>query len=280
MASSEFSRLSGFLSALRAKTDFVPQVALVLGSGLGAFAETHVDIACTVPYSEIPGFPVSTVPGHTGRFVFGRIQGLPVVVMQGRVHYYEGYAMRDVVAGVRLMHMLGADKLFLTNASGGINPSFYPGAFMLITGQISSFIPSPLIGENVEELGTRFPDMSAIYSPRLQKIVRDVAAAQGTPLFSGTYLQVGGPNFESPNEIEMFRLLGADACGMSTAVEAIAARHMGMEVCGISCVSNLAAGMSKTPLTHEEVQETADRVSRQFAALVSGSIAAMGTSGS
>ena len=272
----EYARLTSFLDCIRKKTDFVPKVALILGSGLGGFADAHVDVACVVPYGEIAGFPVSTVPGHAGRFIFGYIGGVPVAVMQGRVHYYEGYPMRDVVAGVRLMHMMGADTLFLTNASGGINPNFYPGAFMLISGHISSFVPSPLIGENVEELGTRFPDMSAVYTPRLREIVKSVAAQQGTELFEGTYLQVGGPNFESPNEIEMFRTLGADACGMSTAVEAIAARHMGMEICGISCVSNLAAGMSKTPLTHEEVQETANRVSRQFAALVSGSIARMG----
>ena len=187
--------------------------------------------------------------------------------------------MRDVVAGVRLMRMLGAETLFLTNASGGINRHFYPGAFMLIEGQISSFVPSPLIGENVEELGPRFPDMSAVYSPRLRSIIRAEAEALNIDLCAGVYLQVGGPNFETPNEIEMFRTLGADACGMSTAVEAIAARHAGMEVCGISCVSNLAAGMSKTELSHEEVQETANRVSRQFAALVSGSIARFGKGG-
>ena len=274
--SEEYTRLKGFLDCIREKTDFVPKVALVLGSGLGGFADSHVDIACTVPYSEIRGFPVSTVVGHAGRFVFGHVGGVPVVVMQGRVHYYEGYPMADVVAGVRLMRMLGAQTLFLTNASGGINRDFYPGAFMLIRGHISSFVPSPLIGENVDELGPRFPDMSAVYSPRLREIIQTQAKALHIELFSGVYLQVGGPNFETPNEIELFRTLGADACGMSTAVEAIAARHAGMEICGISCVSNLAAGMSKTALSHEEVQETANRVSRQFAALVSGSIGAMG----
>lgn len=274
--SSEYDRLKGFLDCVRARTDFVPKVALVLGSGLGGFADS-VEIECVVPYAEIRGFPVSTVAGHAGRFVFGRVGGVPVAVMQGRVHYYEGYPMHDVVAGVRLMRMMGADRLFLTNASGGINPSFYPGAFMLISGHIASFVPSPLIGANLEELGLRFPDMTEVYTPRLREMVKRAAQAEGIELFEGTYLQVGGPNFETPYEIELFRRLGADACGMSTAVEAIAARHAGMEVCGVSCVSNLAAGMSKTPLTHEEVQETANRVSKQFTALVARSVQEMGS---
>lgn len=274
-----FDRLMKCYHQLRAKTDFVPKVALVLGSGLGGFADEEVDITCTVDYSEIEGFPRSTVLGHRGRFVFGFVGDVPVVVMQGRVHYYEGYSMTDVVMPARLMSMLGAEVLFLTNASGGINADFSAGDFMLIKDHISTFVPNPLIGQNMEQLGTRFPDMSRIYSEELNGIIRSTASELNISLKEGVYVQLTGPSFESPAEIRMLRGLGADAVGMSTAVEAIAANHAGMKICGISCVANLACGMTDNPLTHAEVQECADKAAPKFKALIGGAIRKMGKIG-
>ena len=257
------------------RVQFRPEVALVLGSGLGGFADT-IDVKETLPYSEIPGFPVSTVAGHAGQFVFGECEGVPVAVMQGRVHMYEGYTPQEAVLPIRLLHHLGAETLFLTNAAGGIQAGMRAGEFMLITDQISSFVPSPLRGQNLGTLGVRFPDMSEIYSKRLQKIIRRAAVNADIPLKEGVYLQTAGPAYESPAEIRMFRLLGADAVGMSTAIEAIAARHCGMEICGISCISNLAAGISPHPLTHEEVKEAGDKAAPQFTQLVRTVIAEIG----
>lgn len=260
---------------VRTRTDFVPRVALVLGSGLGGFAE-NLDVVCEVDYSDIPGFPVSTVPGHAGKFIFGVLDGVNVVCMQGRVHYYEGYCIDDDVLPARLMHELGAEILFLTNASGGVNPGFEAGDLMLITDHIAVFVPNPLIGPNIEELGVRFPDMSHIYDPELCGVIRATAAENGIPLREGVYCQLTGPSYESPAEIRALGVMGADAVGMSTAVEAIAANHCGMRVCGVSCVSNKAAGLSPTPLSHKEVQEAADKAAPLFTALVRGSIARMG----
>lgn len=272
MSNNVYDKLSACLASVRAKTDFVPEIALVLGSGLGAFADEKVDIETVVNYDEIEGFPVSTVIGHKGRFVFGTVGGVKVAVMQGRVHYYEGYPITDVVLPARLMKLLGAKVLFLTNASGGINPDFSAGDFMLIRDHIASFVPNPLIGSNVEELGTRFPDMSNVYDNALCDIILDSAHELGIAMRQGVYAQLTGPSFETPAEIRMLHTLGADAVGMSTAVEAIAARHAGMKVCGISCISNLAAGISPTPLTHEEVQETADKAAPRFKALLAEAI--------
>lgn len=259
---------------VRTRTDFVPKAALTLGSGLGGFA-SEVDIVCEVPYADIPGFPVSTVPGHAGKFIFGYLRGVPVVCMQGRVHYYEGYELSDVVLPTRLMRMLGAEILFLTNASGGVNPDFNAGDFMLITDHIMTFFPNPLVGANIEELGTRFPDMSHVYDPELCDIIRATAKKAGIALREGVYCQLTGPCFETPAEVRMLGVLGADAVGMSTAVEATAARHCGLRVCGISCVCNKGAGLSPTPLTHEEVQAAADAAAPLFKLLVGESIAAM-----
>ncbi|MDE7362042.1 MAG: purine-nucleoside phosphorylase [Oscillospiraceae bacterium] len=267
-----YEKLKKCHEAVVAKITFKPELALVLGSGLGDFCDT-MDVKETLPYSEIEGFPKSTVAGHKGQFVFGYSGGVPIVAMQGRVHYYEGYPVQDVVLPTRLMHLMGAKTLFLTNAAGGINPSFKAGDFMLITDHISPFVPSPLIGANIDELGTRFPDMSEVYSRRLRTIVENSAAAEGVPLQRGVYIQTTGPNYETPAEIRAYGRLGADAVGMSTAVEAMAARHCGMEVCGISCISNLAAGISANPLSHKEVQETADRVAPLFRKLVARAIA-------
>lgn len=269
-----YDRLKRSFNYVRSRTDFEPKVALVLGSGLGDFAE-KVDAVCSIDYGEIEGFPISTVSGHKGRFIFGYIEGVPVAVMQGRVHYYEGYPMTDVVMPIRLLGMLGAKALFLTNACGGINPEFSVGELMLITGQISCLVPSPMIGPNVEQLGTRFPDMSDIYDVGLRNIIKSKAAEIGLTLREGVYIQTSGPNYESPEEIRMYGLLGADAVGMSTACEAIAARHMGMKVCGISCISNKAAGICKTKLSHGEIKEAADKIADVFQKLVSSSIEGM-----
>ena len=270
-----FEKLERCLESCRDRIPFVPKTALVLGSGLGDYAE-HFPVEGEIPYREIEGFPVSTVQGHKGRFVFAHVGEVPVVMMQGRVHYYEGYPMTDVVLPIRLMRRMGAEILFLTNAAGGVNYDFQAGDFMMITDQISSFVPSPLIGPNSEKLGPRFPDMSRIYDRDLQEILRNTARELGIPLREGTYLQLTGPNFESPHEVKMCRILGADAVGMSTACEAVAANHMGMRICGISCISNLACGMTEQPLSHQEVQEAADRVAPLFRQLVTESIRNMG----
>ena len=260
---------------VKKKIDFQPEVALVLGSGLGEYAR-EMDVKAVVPYKEIPGFPVSTVAGHQGRFLFGYVKQVPVVAMQGRVHYYEGYPITDVVLPVRLMGLLGAKKLILTNAAGGVNFSFNPGTLMVITDHIASMVPNPLIGPNMEELGTRFPDMSEIYDRKLREIILQAGRNTGVSLQQGVYVQLTGPSYESPAEIRMCRAMGADAVGMSTACEAVAARHMGLQVCGISCITNMAAGMSGQPLNHEEVQETADRVAEEFCRLVTETIGLMG----
>lgn len=270
-----YEKLSKCYDSVKEKVDFKPLVALVLGSGLGGYAD-EIRVVETLDYSEIEGFPVSTVPGHKGRFVFGYVGEVPVVVMQGRVHYYEGYSIQDVVLPTRLMKMMGAKVLFLTNASGGINYDFAPGDFMLITDQISSFVPSPLIGQNIEELGPRFCDMSEVYDKDLREIIRLSAKKLDIPLKEGVYVQLTGPAFETPAEIRMCRTLGADAVGMSTVCEAVAANHMGMKICGISCISNLACGMTDNPLSHAEVQETADRVAPLFKKLITESIENIG----
>ena len=266
-----YEKLLKCCKSVREKTDFVPEAALILGSGLGDYAD-DLKIEASVNYADIEGFPVSTVKGHKGRFVFAHVEGVPVVIMQGRVHYYEGYPMSDVVLPTRLMGLLGAKKIILTNAAGGVNYNFKPGDFMLITDHITTAVPNPLIGENIDELGTRFPDMSEIYDEDLCKLIRYTASDLQLTLREGTYLQLTGPQYESPAEIRMYRLLGADAIGMSTACEAIAANHMGMKICGISCISNMACGMTDEPLSHTEVQETADRVAPLFRSLVSESI--------
>ncbi len=262
-----YKKLNEYVRKIRKKTDFVPQIALVLGSGLGGFAE-KIEKAAEIPYGDIQGFPVSTVSGHEGKFIFGSLNGINIVCMQGRVHYYEGYTIEDVVLPIRIMGLLGAKVLFLTNASGGINESFNAGDFMLITDHISSLVQSPLIGENIDELGVRFPDMSCVYDKDLADIIRQCAKDVGVDLKEGVYIQTTGPNYETPAEIRAYKALGADAVGMSTACEAMAANHMGMRICAVSCISNLAAGISKNPLTHEEVKETADRVAPVFKKLL------------
>lgn len=262
-----YEKLLKCYESVREKMDFQPEIALVLGSGLGDYGES-IEVVATLSYNDIEGFPVSTVEGHKGRFIFGYIEGVPVVCMQGRVHYYEGYPMTDVVLPTRLMKMMGAKVLFLTNAAGGLNYDFRAGDFMMITDHIMNFVPSPLIGPNINELGARFPDMSDIYKKDLQEIIRGTAKDLDIKLQEGVYIQLSGPNYETPTEVKMCRILGADAAGMSTAAEAVAANHMGMKVCGISCITNLGCGMLDQPLSHEEVKETAERVAVDFERLV------------
>ena len=262
-----FEKLKKSLDSIRKVTDFVPEIGITLGSGLGGLSE-KIEKVCEISYKDIEGFPVSTVSGHDGKFIFGTLSGRKVVVMSGRVHYYEGYQMTEVVTPVRIMGLLGAKIILLTNAAGGINIDFNPGDLMLIKDHISVFVPNPLIGQNADELGTRFPDMSSVYDKRLQNEIKEAARITGVDLQKGVYVQLSGPSYETPAEIRMLRNLGADAAGMSTVVEAIAANHMGLRVAGISCITNMAAGILNQPLNHEEVKATADQVKEKFEKLV------------
>lgn len=259
---------------IRAKVDFLPKVAIVLGSGLGALADV-IKIVDTVDYADIDGFPVSTVDGHKGRFVFGYIQETPVVIMQGRVHFYEGYDATDVVLPIRVMRKLGAEILFLTNSAGGLNPMYRPGDFMMITDHIGSFMPSPLMGKNIDEWGPRFPSLENIYDVQLCDFIRQAARECNVPLREGVYVQMRGPQYETSAEVKMCQTLGGDAVGMSTAIEAVAGRHMGMRVCGLSCISNMACGISKTPLNHMEVTEVGEKMAPLFRLLVYKAISKM-----
>lgn len=270
-----YEKLCKCVEIVKSKITIQPKIALVLGSGLGDYVK-EIDVREIVEYSEIEGFPVSTVAGHQGRFLFGYIKGVPMIAMQGRVHYYEGYPMSDVVLPIRLMGLLGAKIIFLTNAAGGVNYSFQSGDLMIITDHITTAIPSPLIGANLDELGPRFPDMSEIYDKDLRRVIRQAAQNVGVVLQQGVYVQLTGPAYETPAEIRVVRGWGADAVGMSTACEAMAARHMGMRVCGVSCITNMASGMSGKQLDHTEVQETADRVAHEFKRLVTEAIRLMG----
>lgn len=252
---------------IRQHTDFVPEIAIVLGSGLGALGE-KIDIECTIPYSEISDMPVSTAPDHKGQFVFGKIGDKKVVLMQGRLHLYEGYTPQQVVMPIRLMHKMGANTLILTNASGGINKDFNVGDFMLIDDHISMFVPSPLIGKNDDSVGDRFPNMSNAFDKELRNTIMKVSMDNDIPLRHGVYAQLTGPQFESPAEIKALSTLGADAVGMSTVIEDIAANHCGMRVCGISLITNLACGILDKPLSGEEVCQTANKVAPNFEKLI------------
>lgn len=251
--------------------EFRPQVGLILGSGLGFFADERIEVLGKVPYASIEGFPVSTVPGHAGRFVYGHLEGKRVICMQGRFHFYEGYAMSQLTLPIRLMHRIGVETLFVTNAAGGINRSYVPGDFMLLSDHINFLGTNPLIGWTGDE-GVRFPDMTEVYDGELRQGLRTWAEGRSFNLKEGVYLATTGPSFETPAEIRAFAAMGADAVGMSTVPEAIVARKLGIRVIGISCITNAAAGFSETPLTHEEVAETADRVRPQFADLLAAGV--------
>ena len=242
-------------------------IAIVLGSGLGDLADS-LDEAVAIPYKDIPHFPVSTVPGHKGRLVCGRLEGRRLLCMQGRFHYYEGWSMQEVVYPVQTFHVMGIDKLFLTNAAGCVNTAWGQGNLMLITDHIKLMGDSPLRGQNSDELGPRFFDMSSTWDKDAQAVARAAAAKVGVTLREGTYMLFGGPQFETPAEVRLARILGADAVGMSTVPEAIAASHMGLRTLGISCLTNMAAGILDQKLNHEEVLETGERVKGAFTALV------------
>ena len=270
-----YERLQRCYKSIENKIPFRPRLALVLGSGLGDYAE-RIEIEASIDYHEITDFPVSTVSGHKGRFVFGHIGSVPVVIMQGRVHFYEGYSIEEVVLPERLMHLMGAEILFLTNACGSANPAYQAGDFMLLTDHILYSVPNPLIGANAEELGVRFPDMSEVYDEALRKEIFACAKDLGISLREGVYMQFSGPSFETPAEVRMAHILGADAVGMSTACEAVAGRHCGMRICGISCISNLGAGLSEEPLSDEDVKVVANRVAPLFKKLVTEAILRIG----
>lgn len=253
--------------SIRDRVPFTPDMGIVLGSGLGGFAD-GLDIIDKIPYKTIEGFPVSTVEGHAGNFLFAEYAGVKLILMQGRVHYYEGYEMKDVVIPVRLMAKLGIKTLLLSNAAGGIGEELDPGSIMMITDHIKSFVPSPFIHTDASEFnGERFYDMSFVYDRDLQEKLRQAAAEESIDLKEGVYLQTTGPEYETPAEIRAYRLLGADAVGMSTAVEAAAANALGVKVAGISCITNKAAGLGGK-LNHEEVQQTADKVGDSISRLV------------
>ncbi len=244
-----------------------PEVALVLGSGLGDYADTLED-SVKIPYSQIPNFPQPTVQGHAGAFVFGKKEGKSVVVAQGRVHYYEGLPMQQITLPIRVLAAIGVKTLVLTNAAGGVNLAYQPGTLMLIADQINFSGSNPLIGPNLEKFGPRFPDMSDLYTQKLRTAIAARAEEENIPLEEGVYLMCSGPNYETPAEIRAFRTLGADAVGMSTVPEALVAGHCGMQVVGVSCVTNMAAGVLPVKLSHAEVMETADRVHTVFENLI------------
>jgi len=266
-STSIYERAEHATRIIRARTSVEPRIAVVLGSGLGGFADDFEE-PVAIPYDEIPGFVRSTAQGHAGRLVIGKVDGIPVLAMQGRVHYYEGYSLEEVTFPVRTFGLLGIKTLVLTNASGGINVQLSEGALMVISDHLNLMGVNPLRGPNDERFGPRFPDMSAVYSPELQELVVEEAKAIGIEVRRGIYGALSGPSYETPSEIHLLRNLGADAVGMSTVPEAIVARHMGLEVLGISCITNMAAGIGDEPINHEDVMATGDRVRETFTELL------------
>jgi purine-nucleoside phosphorylase len=275
MSDTSFEKASTAAGFVTRRTELRPRLAIVLGSGLGAFAE-QLEEKTAIPFAEIPHFPQSTVPGHSGKLVIGKVAGVPVAVMQGRVHAYEGYSSEEVVFPIRVLGRMGVTQLVLTNAAGGINPAFERGQLVLIADHINLSGRNPISGAADSRVGPRFFDMSESYSGRLRVLAHEAARAEGFRLDEGVYLSVLGPSFETPAEIRAFRTLGADLVGMSTVQETIAARQMGIEVLGISCVTNLAAGLQAEPLSHEEVIETGRAVEKQLAELLTRLVPAMG----
>jgi len=270
-APSLWDRVEEAASHIRRRCTALPETAIVLGSGLGDFSDTLLDAIAT-PYTDLPHWPPSTVAGHAGRLVVGTVAGKRIAALSGRVHYYEGHDLATVVFATRVMARLGVRRLVLTNAAGGINTAFAQGALMIIDDHINMLGSNPLIGPNDDRFGPRFPDMSEVYSARLRNVADEAARARGVPVSHGIYVAVHGPSYETPAEIRFFRKMGADAIGMSTVPEAIAARHMGLEVLGISCISNAAAGVLPQPIDHQEVLATMQRVRSSFVSLLEGII--------
>jgi purine-nucleoside phosphorylase len=261
------SKINGARDYIKQRIDFTPELGLILGSGLGVMGE-EVENKIIIDYSDIPNFPVSTVEGHKSRFIFGTLNNKKVAVMQGRFHFYEGYKMQEVVFPVWVMRALGINKLIVTNAAGGVNKSFAPGDLMLIKDHINFAGTNPLMGQNIEEFGPRFPDMSNAYNRELVDIAKKCAHSNGIAIQEGTYMMFTGPNYETPAEIRMSRVLGGDAVGMSTVPEVMTANHSGMKVLGISCITNMAAGILDQPLNHHEVIDTAEKVKSKFVKLI------------
>jgi purine-nucleoside phosphorylase len=269
IGASTWDRVEEAASHIRSRCQLLPDTAIVLGSGLGDFADTLLD-AIAMPYVDVPHWPASSVVGHSGRLVIGTSAGRRIAALAGRVHFYEGHDLATVVFAIRVMGRLGVRRLILTNAAGGINTAFASGALMIIDDHINMLGGNPLLGPNDERFGPRFPDMTEVYSSRLRRIGDDAARARGVAVSHGIYLAVTGPSYETPAEIRFFRQMGADAIGMSTVPEAIAARHMGIEVLGISCISNPAAGVLPHPIVHDDVIATTQRVRSSFISLLEG----------
>ena len=266
-----YEKLSTSAQYIQSIRNFTPQVGIILGSGLGSFVSCVKD-QTIIPYADIPFIHQATVEGHEGRLILGFINQIPCAVLQGRLHPYEGYQMEDIVFPLRTLAVLGTKTMILTNAAGGINESYQCGDLVLITDHINLMGKNPLVGRNINELGPRFPDMTHTYSPKLRKLFHQVAREQQTTLKNGVYCSVLGPTFETPAEIKMMRILGGDMVGMSTAPESIAANHLGLKVAGISCITNMAAGLSNQELSHEEVKQEALKVMKKFSDLLVGTI--------
>ena len=265
----DYEALRGYVEKIGSRIGFAPKIGIVLGSGLGELADKMQSVY-SISYMEIEGFPVSTVEDHVGQYVFGYIEDVPVVCMQGRVHYYEGYTMEEVVLPIRFMGMLGVEQVILTNAAGGISADFDTGDIVLLSDHIATFVPNPLIGYKAVDSADRFPDMTQVYDKGMREVMKSVAKEQNTTVKEGVYIQLTGPSFETPAEIKMAGLLGADIVGMSTACEAITARHAKMKVCAISYVSNPAAGLGDVPLSHEDVKKQAKKTAGTVAKLIKG----------
>ena len=267
------ARLAALVAAVRARSDLVPRVGLVLGSGLGSLAD-DLGEPVSIPFEDLPGWPVATAPGHEGRLLLGRLGGVPVAALQGRFHLYEGNDAGLVVQPVLLFRKLGAGVVILTNAAGGVNPAYGPGTLMVIADHLNLTGRTPLLGANADELGPRFPDLTDVWSPRLRERLHAAAEAEGVPLEEGIYAGLLGPSYETPAEVRMLRTLGADSVGMSTVLEAVAARWVGLEVCGVSLVTNAGAGYSGRPLAHEEVlaagAEAGPRLARVLRRFIEG----------
>ena len=266
-----YGNMSEAVEFIKSKIKVTPETGIILGSGLGDFAD-YIDKSVVIPYEEIPNFKKAKVKGHAGNLVAGMVSGKPVAVLQGRYHYYEGHDIRDIVFPVRVLCLLGIKNLLITNAAGGINSAFAPGDLMVISDHINLMGENPLSGDNDERIGPRFPDMSTIYDKILSEKIISTARSMKISVKSGVYAGLRGPSYETPAEIRMLKTVGSDSVGMSTVPEAIAAKHMGVKVAGISCITNFAAGITDQPLDHKEVTETADRVKEDFVTLLTRAI--------